>query len=53
MKKKTLISKLREKNPLRELKRSELDVAVGGIPTITDCGGKCEVHIEEGDQAPA
>jgi len=52
MKKKTLISKLRDGAKLRDLKGPELELVAGGIPTITNCGGTCETHVVQGDTPP-
>lgn len=52
MKKKTLISRLKEEAKLRELKGPELHLAVGGVPTMTNCGGTCGVHWEEDGPIP-
>ncbi len=52
MKKKTLIAKLREDAKLREVKGQELELAVGGIPTMTNCDGTCQVHWIQGDTPP-
>ena len=52
MKKKTLISKIKEETKLRELKGPELGLAVGGIKTMTNCNGTCGVHWEEDGPPP-
>lgn len=52
MKKKTLISRLKEEAKLHELKGPELVLAAGGIPTMTNCGGTCDVHWEEDGPPP-
>jgi hypothetical protein len=52
MKKKSLISRIREETKLRELKRPELALAVGGRQTLTNCGGQCTPHWEEDAPPP-
>jgi hypothetical protein len=52
MKKKTLISRLKEDAKLLDLKGPELELAAGGIQTMTNCNGTCSVHMEEDGPPP-
>jgi len=52
MKKRTLISRLKEQAKLRELKGPELEMTVGGVQTMTNCNGTCAVHWEDDGPLP-
>lgn len=52
MKKKTLISRLKEDARLRDLKGPELELVAGGIQTMTNCNGTCPVHMADDGPPP-
>jgi len=52
VKKRTLISRLKEEAKLRELQGPDLGMVAGGIQTMTNCNGTCPVHMEDDGPPP-